>query len=501
MLPSCSDDTAPEIPEAQTAKLNIRLGVFGSSRSSYTKAASFEPDTEEANAYERAINDWYVVVLKNDGTVDRVLSNKKGDIATPIGDEENTHNVLGVELSIGETYQFYAFANLESLNEDTASKYLLGLTQGAEFDVAQAVSLKSIDAYQIPAAGANATTYIPMSSYAETAIVQKEGTEVRIPLIRLLGKVEVTVSNGTGNELTLKSLSIGKFRTAGEIYLLPYDAAEKKETKNLLAQSQEDIYLPSFPTNAQGTYTEMKLLEKPISIAASSTSQPYWSYANETSFIEANETKALRITTDIEGRNNQPLETDFNFIRRNDWLVIPLLISDISTNIAFDMKHMPIGGLPTTITLPEGVTMPIATYWTQGHGGDITITYTLNSVSSLSDVKIKHYTSGDTYEGGSKHPFTSAVLNSNTSNLLINVPENNTEAPWLTDTGVQAYPLTQENETSGSFTVTTQELAKAAEASIDLTLVIEGTANGETKTLVVPYTIIIKNKNQEGGNS
>lgn len=499
-LPACSDGDEPAVPETRTAKLNIRLGVFGGSRSAYTKA-SFEPDAEEADAYERAIDDWYVVILKNDGTIERVLSNRKNDVATAAGDDDNTHAVSGVELVVGETYRFYAFANLLSLSDKGAADYLLGLTEGQPFELAKAVSLKPVADYRIPAAGTKASAYIPMSSYAETATVQESGAQVKILLIRLLGKVEVSINNATGTDLILKSLSLGTFRTGGDIYLLPYDAARGETTRNLLATSYENSYAPSFPTGTP-TYTVMSFVkETPVKIAATGENPVYRSFANETSFLEANDTKALRITADIEGRNSRPLETEFDFIRRNDWLEIPLLISDIETGIAFEMRHMPIGGLPTTITMPEGVSLPVATYCTQDHGGEIKITYTLSRVNSLQYAKIKHYASGSSWEGGNAHPFTSAVLKSS-SKLLIDLPKDNTAAPWLTGKGVQAYPLTAGSDgMSGSFTVTAQELADSAEASIDLTLVIEGMAGGETKTLVVPYTIILKNKNPKGGNS
>ena len=85
------------------------------------------------------------------------------------------------------------------------------------------------------------------------------------------------------------------------------------------------------------------------------------------------------------------------------------------------------------------------------------------------------------------------------------MPTNHDAAPWLTDQDAVAYTLKAGADgKSGSFTVTTQELAKSAEATIRLNLVIEGTTtDGVTKILVVPYTIVIRNKNvqtQEGGN-
>ena len=142
----------------------------------------------------------------------------------------------------------------------------------------------------------------------------------------------------------------------------------------------------------------------------------------------------------------------------------------------------------------------------QEHGGNITITYTLNSISSLTDdAVIAHRNTGESYGANEEHPFTSAVLVNNDDNLLLNVPTSNNAAPWL-DESALAFSLPTEDGASGSFTITTQELAKSAEARIRLNMVIEGTANGTKQKVLVPYTIIIKNQKEDswtttdGGN-
>ena len=459
--------------------------------------------------YERYIQDWWLVVLHNN-KIERVLSNTKKDNATIVGDVNNTHKLV-VELLLGESYDFYAFANLPEANQE----YLKGLQPGNDFDKKQVVA--SIDAKSYNTGSIDKDgPYFPMSSYKYTVKeIKAEQEPLEIPLIRLLGKVSVEITNSTNSDkVAVESLTLGKFRTSGSIYLLPYDEAEDKETQYLLEKNMENDYLPQFPEGDEA-FTTLTLVDSegtPREIAKGEK-ETFWCYANETNFMaKATGLNNLQVTAKITNpddgteRDDSPKDTDFDFIRRNDWLKIPMQLSDVNTEISFEMQHMPIGGLPATITIPEGLAIPQATFWTQDHGGDITITYRLISISSLESesAKIVHYGEGDTYKGGEEHPFTSAVLESN-ENLLINVPEDNGAASWL-DASAKAFPLPAEDGATGSFTITTQELAKSAEARIRLNMVIEGTANGTTHKVLVPYTIIIKNQKEDswtttdGGN-
>lgn len=494
----CSKDEGGEMvePEAQYATMVISLGALDNSTPAYTRAETIEPDVEEVDEYERYIKDWWIVVLDKDKKVDRVITNDP-ESQNPAPDSETK---VEMELPIGETYTFYAFANLNDLDGD-AAKYISNLSKGNDFELGKAVSLKSIDSYKIPNEGEAASIYIPMSSYGYNVTVQEENKPLEILLIRLIGKVQISLENKTGEDVVLKGLSLDKFRTTGNIYLLPYDAANGENTTNLLEVDMQPTYIPSFP-RATETFSTMMLSTSNVTISEDETIT-YWSYANETSFQDINGLNYLQVKADIDNRTDQPLDTEFSFIRRNDWLKIPLILSDVSTTITFDMKHMPIGGLPATITIPDGLTIPQATFWTQDHGGDITITYTLNSISSLTEAQILHYNKGDKYPDNEQHPFTSAVLESN-DDLLISLPTNNSYAPWLDNSAI-AFDLSSNSDgLNGSFTITAQELAKSAEARIRLNMVIEGTSNNTKQKVVIPYTIIIKNKKdqnwEQGGN-
>ncbi|MDY3069487.1 MAG: hypothetical protein SOR57_07520 [Parabacteroides sp.] len=490
LLPSCSDDEGggPDIPEVEYAKLVISLGSLDNARPVATKAESI--NDKDDNEYERYIEHWWLVVLHNN-VVDQVLSDTKNNTANSVNDENNTHNVE-VELQVDETYDFYAFANLPDDNQS----YLNGLEKGDKFEIAKSISSIDASKYYYNEDNKQHGSYFPMSSYKYSVKVN-EGASVEIPLIRLLGKISLSIQNSSNETIILKQVSLEKFRTDGEIYLLPYDAAKGEDTKLLeVTGTMQETYGPSFPgeneTTITGSFTVKEMLNdsetKEIS-AGKKLEFPNF-YVNETRFTSANSSKPLLISTDIEGRDDQPKETSFNFIRRNDWLIIPLLISDAKTTITIQQQHMPIGGIPSYV-FNKGLTLSNINV-TLDHAGDIDISY---SVSATGATGLKYYPGGEVVI---TEKYCSAVLEEQTNNLLIDLPGANNDGGWQPDKIEFELNHDDSKPLEGSFKITAQELAYLGTASINLTLIV--IINGSEVTL--PYTITLTNgkPSNQGGN-
>lgn len=251
-LPACSDGEGgtPEIPESKLAQVTISLASLDGATPAYTKAED-PPVTEEENdtKYERRIKDWWVVVLDEAGNVYQVITNDPHS-SSP---EPDSKTAVRVELPIGKRFTFHAFANLNdvALTAGDGASYIKALQAGDLFAVNKAVSLKAMSEYKD-------RVYIPMSSYAsepKTVSSIEEDNTVDLLLIRMLGKVSWTITNATGKAITVKSLSFKQFRTTGDIYMLPYDAAEGGTTQNLLATDMQTTYSPEFPDASQESYT------------------------------------------------------------------------------------------------------------------------------------------------------------------------------------------------------------------------------------------------------
>lgn len=492
VLPACSDDEGggADVPEGQYAKLVISLGSLDNAMQ--TKVEEKPPVTGQENdeSYERYIASWWLVVTRpsdaaaNMFVIDRVITNKNYHslkdvtVAGPTGlDSEMS---IGLNLRIDQTYRFYALANLEYLAnwEQDVKPVVDGWTEGAAF------SPEQLYAEMKPMTDYKGTTYIPMTSYGYEKKIESGTNQLseRIALIRLLGKVTLKVTNLTDDDITLNSLSMGNFRSEGDIFLFPYDI--NSDTKNLLATNMSDTYNPSFPNDERGSHTSTPFVSTDTQILVEEAKE-FTAFVNETKDIsEEGKIFELSITSRMQYRGERTSKSGFSFVRRNDWLQIPVQISDVDATIAFDQQHMPIGGVPTTYKMQSGAIVPVVDFETN-HAGIITITYGVTSVSSMTNPTLRH---PGTYPVGTA--VTTAVLaeGGNADNLLIDVPTDN------------SFTLTPgEDNKTGSFTVNLQELQKEAKASIILTLVI---VDEEGREMSIPYTINISNKETttEGGN-
>ena len=522
MLPGCSDEEGGGTvnPEDKYRTLVISINSRSNAEPVGTRAdlqgpAENEITTAGDEYYERTIDSWWLIILKqNNGgyTVERVLSSEGGTTTDPepydstVDDSnERFDTSIDVELEVDQNYRFYALANLDGLqNAETVKTTINSLAKGAIFDpTSLSAQLKDMSAYHDKEGG----YHIPMSSYAYDQHVDEntEKLEDEIELIRLIGKVTLKVRNITGQNITLKQLQMGQFRSSGDIYLFPWDVNATtqlllKETGKLNIEGD----IPNFPSALSETegfttttfYSDATGVSIPHYDETNSTDtgeRLFTCYVDETYNATASDPE-LQITAVTDPRrdeNEKP--SGFSFVRRNDWLQIPVQIANVTTRMEFDQKHMPIGGLPESLEFGE-ISVPIAC--TTTHGGDITVNFKLESVSGMTGTpELCFYNTGDTYPDGTEH-YTSAILKDNQNDILINTPNDNTAAPWLDD-DKDAIPVQEVEAESGiigqgSFTVTAQELASTTngQAEIELRMVI---SNG-TQYMTIPYTIYITNQ-------
>ena len=523
MFPSCSDDEGGggDVQDDRYRTLVVTINSRSNAEPVGTRAdlegpAENEITTEADKEYERTIMSWWLIILKksttgtDEYTVERVLSSEGGTTTDPEEYFSTTNDTndrfdtsIDVELEVDQTYRFYALANLEGLkNAETVIENINSLKKDKTFDLTSLnAQLKDMPAYHDGEGG----TYIPMSSYGYEQYVDENTSKLKedIELIRLIGKVTLEVRNKTGKDLTLKKLQMGQFRSAGDIYLFPWDVNGKsylllRETGKL---NNIEGNIPKFPTSSTEedfTSTTFYSDETGMSIpqyddSKEETGAKYFMYyVNETYNTKASDPELQIMVETNPKRNENEKPSGFSFVRRNDWLQIPVQITNVTTRIEFDQKHMPIGGLPESLEFGK-ISVPIA-YCRTTHGGDITVNFALTEVSGMGSNPQLSFYSGS-YEGGTEH-YTSAILRDNQNDILIHTPEDNDAAPWLDETE-NAIPVTAGQPAhgiigQGSFTVTAQELAATTngQAEIELRMVI----TDGTQYMTIPYTIYITNQ-------
>lgn len=499
MLPGCSDEEGGggESNEDKYRTLMITLNSLGSPEMG-TRAETVTPD-EPDDFDEHFISRYWLLVLKQDAEskefkVDRVIDSEDPEYIVPDNTNDNSETELGVEVEVGQTYRFYALANLDGLANGTdVINALNALKPGDSFDPTKILSatdqttvlyasVKDMDKYL-----RDGQSYIPMTSYGYDQKIEPTTTELEesIALIRLIGKVTVEITNLTGKTYTVNSLTMNDMRK-GEIFLFPYDVddydKDGKPVRCLFLKEMIESYRPSFPTD--GT-----VYDQPFTIANADKEIPSGTTEKEIAVQYVPETSwqdnaDLEITADISSRGELPKPIFTSFIRRNDWLRIPLQISPFDATFVFSQEHMPIGGLPEKITLKANEAVIPIIDRTTDHAGKITVDFTISVDESGSSSVIADpvlVTESQVADGVN---YSTLTVKDNESTVLLE------DRNKLNIDGTSM---------SGSLELTLQEMSKASTAEVEVLFVVASKSaieNGQggklgpyDTSIAVPYTI------------
>ena len=491
MFPSCSDDEGGggDVQDDRYRTLMITLNSLGSPEMG-TRAETVTPD-EPDDFDEHFISRYWLLVLKQkvaeDETtsfvVDRVIDSEDPEYIIPDNTNPNSETEIGVEVEIGQTYRFYALANLDGLEKgDEIIDKLNKLQPGDPFDPTEYnATVKEMSKYPH---GTEGQSYIPMTSYGYDQKIEPTTTELKEPiaLIRLIGKITVKITNLTGEPYTVNSLTMNDMRK-GEIFLFPYDVNKYdngEPVRCLFLKEMIEKYRPSFPTTGALDDLPFTIADADKEIPSGTTEKEIAvQYVPETSWQDNAD---LEITADISSRGEQPKPIFTSFIRRNDWLTIPLQISPFDAAFTFSQEHMPIGGLPEKITLKANEAVIPIIDRTTDHAGKITVDFTVSVAGSSSVITDPVLvTQRQVVEGVN---YSTLEVKDNDSKVLLE------DRNKLNIDGTSM---------SGSLELTLQEMSKASTAEVEVLFVVaskSAIANGQggklgpyDTSIAVPYTI------------
>lgn len=514
LFTACGEDRGGDLPDddPDSCIVTITLRASQPVRPPQTKAGetiTWENDEE----YERDITNWLVVAYDERG----VLAGYTSSEGTYNKDDVDSHTSVEMRLPVG-TYRFYAFANLKSLeggeklleqikNTNPNPGYL-GLAEEA---LARAVNIlasgnSSIDGRNDTPGGKFGGTdregtgnrlRIPMSSYAQERKLEPAPKENKfdIPLIRMIGKVRVEITNNLSKAITVNQLDIMNLRKGSlPIWLLPWGADKYLETAG---NADAGRLAPNLPTgtevasehlfNEEIILTEATEEEKTVPAKNSKTYTRYIPEGN----AGASE---ILLGVDIQGRPRTEHTTSFGFVRRNDLLIIPVLITNIETKLKVAEQRLPIGVYPTALVYGEkdGVQILTPVEHTLQAAGDLSIRFEISKIDGVEgDFTIKGLPQDGTVPETAK--FSSIQVESNEKHLITAV--NGEDCDKKQCFYLPAASIERGNK--GSFTIRTQELGGKADATLFLTLIINYDVDGETQEMQIPYTIKIRNYKTE----
>lgn len=310
---ACSPDSDASDPGSITNKtytLHFNLSpVSGSPASSRAETyTAGSPNTWEDGSKEENMKSWTVVFVKS-GTVAKVVKQPSVEEGK---DKKDDVTVTGLEAG---TYSVYSFANISDAELGT-------ITEGSrspDFDSKSfAVNGNDMDI----------TNGIPMSNKQEVTIGSDGQPNVKdLYVVRMLSKITLKFRNMTGQDITVKNVSISDITSnpatgTENVKLLPakpVSSANVPQAPNLVENAKRDDFTHAI--------TSGLTVAKNTTDYDTDNSRSVSFYVNESQAGNAYPYFVVTLETNV-GSQRYFMYTDWNQIARNDHHVLKLALSD-----------------------------------------------------------------------------------------------------------------------------------------------------------------------------
>ena len=350
VMAACSSDDATDTPAVTGGQASVTLRIATGSENAVTRAWQ---DTNAKTDKSEMMHQW-VVILTKGGKIAKVFA------GTPASGKEEIDDVCtDLKMDSGE-YVVYSFANISTSSLAT----LLGVTiekDATLMDATVAAATATINGNGFnkltSEVGNGFGSYgIPMSN-KQTLTVPASGTISKdLIVVRMLAKMELTITNSTGADVTVASLTLSDItpNTTDNLKLLPkYDTSSSnynQDDKNAEddMEAHHGVLRPNLGTVTPADFTMD--INKTIANGGSET-VPF--YINE-SATPQNTRNLFYLTLKLGDKDyryalvSDNANNEWNYIARNDYRKIPVVLDDYRLElIPYDFP--PIGVYPVSV--------------------------------------------------------------------------------------------------------------------------------------------------------
>lgn len=344
LLAACSaGDEATSFPGQADAEnrvgVTLQLSALSSqtsqsSRSSLTRAG-WDTDTEAWPG--EMMKSWFVVVVQN-GTIVKIITS---DLKS-LGVTEVEKDQVFVELNKGET-TFYSFANIKPKEIGLDASTSVGKSLPAGFDEKTYRMDGNSKLFHLSMTPDLQDGY-PMSNKQTVDVVDNQQV-INLEVIRMVAKVQLSISNATDHDIVLKSITLSDVTQNGNpnVKLLPnVDSNNQLKGVNLVDGVAKGTITLKADENNNG-----------ITIGEGAKQTACFFYMNE-SLVDKDEDGGNRYfilsLTTVDAAtgttsNHRYAMLSWNEIRRNDYLKIPIKLEDYQIRWTVE-AFSPIGVLP-----------------------------------------------------------------------------------------------------------------------------------------------------------
>ena len=356
LLAACSaGDDATSFPGQADAEnqvgVTLQLSALSSqtsqsSRSSLTRAA-WETDTEAMPG--EMMKSWFVVVVQK-GKIEKIITS---DLKSGVTEVEKDQ--VFVKLNTGET-TFYSFANIKPEEIGLDASTSVGQSLPADFDEKTYQMDGNCQLFHQLMTPDFQNGY-PMSNKQTVNVVDNQQV-INLEVIRMVAKVQLSISNATDHDIVLKTITLSDVTLNGNpnIKLLP----------NVDSNNQLQVNLAN--SAKKGTITLTAAENNGMTIEARAK-QTACFYMNE-SLVDkgtdgGNRYFILSLTTVDAATgttsNHRYAMLSWNEIRRNDYLKIPIKLEDYQIRWTVE-AFSPIGVLPKVKDDGENLSLDFGYY-------------------------------------------------------------------------------------------------------------------------------------------
>ena len=356
LLAACSaGDEATSFPGQADAEnrvgVTLQLSALSSqtsqsSRSSLTRAG-WETDTEAWPG--EMMKSWFVVVVQN-GQIEKIITS---DLKSGVTEVEKDQ--VFVKLNTGET-TFYSFANIKPGDIGLDAIKSVGQPLPTDFDDKTYQMDGNSHLFHLSMTPEFQNGY-PMSNKQTVDVVDNQQV-INLEVIRMMAKVQLSITNATDHDIVLKSITLSDVTLNGNpnVKLLP----------NVDSNNQLQVNLPN--SAKKGTITLTAEENDGITIKARAK-QTACFYMNE-SLVDKGEDDGNRYfilsLTTVDAAtgatsNHRYAMLSWNEIRRNDYLKIPIKLEDYQIRWKVE-AFSPIGVLPKVKDDGENLSLDFGYY-------------------------------------------------------------------------------------------------------------------------------------------
>ena len=340
-LNSCSgDETITDNTTGNENKMSFNISCAPSN-----STRSVTGDETDVGTSAEWMRTWKLVIVNaNTNKVEYITTNKV--LASPL---EMDKCDIFPRLSAGKKI-VYAFANITDTELTQAGVPITVSDANVDITAIDALSFNPYDATgNVPFTLADGN--IPMSNKVEITVTDAESQTFNIPLYRMLAKLSFSFTSEAAEDVTVNSVSIAPATTEGE-YLFPMNT-------NFSAYRTQYEKRPGFPDSYKSAEIKAAWDEYNEVTAGTKTAVvPAPIYINESKGSEYSKHMVITLNTTRGGEQEEEnyTITDLAYINRNDWIKIPIVLTDYVFYPQV-FYYPPIGGYPeATVTQTDNKT-------------------------------------------------------------------------------------------------------------------------------------------------